>query len=408
VRYHQLEAVGLRTFSAENVVDFDGTLRASVKQQMMTDVPLGLFLSGGLDSYAVASAAVSAGQQPEAFTLGFADAAYDETAAADQYARYLGLNDHAVQFVLDETAIRSTLNAMGELLADASCFPLYQLSGFARKQVTVILAGDGADELLAGYDTYRAGEITPLLQMLPQAVRSTAAALVRHLPVDDSRYGLRMVASRLLAAADAGHARDHASFRLIFSEELKRRLYSPEMLHGTSGGDPVGEYAALVENAPDGSSYLAARQEADLVFHLPSILAKVDRMSMAHGLEVRVPFLGRDMVAFCKGLDDDAKRGWGRGKRILRKSLQGNIPAQGLRRRKTGFLPPVDSWFREKGPLHSVFAELLMTARGNLPALDWDQVESYWHEHRTGRTDGGFVLLGILQYINWSMKCRRL
>jgi len=217
-----------------------------------------------------------------------------------------------------------------------------------------------------------------------------------------------MVAERLLAAAEAGPLRDHASFRRIFDDDLKQRLYSGDLLDATVATDPVGEYAAVISRASDGGSYLAARQLADLQFHLPGILAKVDRMSMAHGLEVRVPLLGKEMVSFCLGLGDDAKRTLGQNKRILRAALVGKIPPGALRRPKAGFLPPVDSWFRGDGPMSTVFGDLIVTARGKLPSLRWDQVERYWQEHREGSVDGGFVLLGITQYINWSLKCRSL
>lgn len=398
----------LRHFSTDAVQSFRETLQTLVSGQTVADVPLGLFLSGGLDSYSVALAAVTDGLKPEAFTLGFAEAAFDETAAARNYARFLGIDDNVLQFSMELPVIEQTLASMGELLADASCFPLYQLSAYAREKVTVILAGDGADELLAGYGTYRAGEITPWLRRLPAPFRRFADRAVQNLPVSDRRYGARMVAKRLLDAAGAGAGRDHASFRRICGEELKLRLYCRGFLEESATNDPVGEYAAVIEQAPEGSSYLLARQLADLRFHLPSILAKVDRMSMAHGLEVRVPLLGKNMVNFCLGLDDDAKRTLLQGKRILRAALKGNIPPGALRRPKSGFLPPVDSWFRGNGPMTALFADLLASVDRPAGILDWSEVEGFWQDHRQGRVDGGFVLLGIMQYLNWSRKCRIL
>lgn len=395
-------------FSMELVKSFSDVLKKTVSQQTVADVPLGLFLSGGLDSYAVALAAVEEGCKPEAFTIGFSQAAFDETAAAKEYAGHLQIHDNLLPFAWNVPIIEQTLDSMGELLADASCFPIYQLSFFARQQVKVILAGDGADELLAGYNTYRAGEVSALIHMIPAPLRSLANFLVCHLPVDDRRYGSRMVARRLFDAAEEGPRRDHASFRRIFSDDLKQRLYSRDLTRSVFDNDPVGEYAAFIDRATEGTSYLAARQLADLQFHLPSILAKVDRMSMAHGLEVRVPLLGKDIVSFCLGLDDDAKRTLRHNKRILRASLKGRIPTAALRRPKAGFLPPVDSWFRGYGPMSTVFADLLVKARGRLGTLDWDQVELFWQEHRQGTVDGGFVLLGIAQYINWNRKCGRL
>lgn len=386
---------------------FREILFRSVKSQLVADVPLGVFLSGGLDSYAVALAAVAAGEAPESYTIGFAEPGFDERAEASQYAGYLGIDSNAMQFAWDGSVIEKTLAAMGELLADASCFPLYQLSRFARERATVILAGDGGDELLAGYGTYLAGELTPCIRALPGFVSSMCRGGARLLSSDNERYGKRMVLERLLDAAAEGKKRDHASFRRIFSRELKERFYTPEFFRAVASSDPVGEYAGVMAQVPPGRSYLAARQHADLVFHLPGILAKVDRMSMAHGLEVRVPLLSKEMVEFCINLDDRAKRTLFSGKRIMKSALAGNIPASALHRRKVGLLPPVDRWFRE-GAMTSVFGEYLTSARKTLATLDWDEVERFWNAHRQGHVEGGFALLGILQYINWSMKCRNM
>lgn len=391
----------------DTVERFREILLKSVKNQMVSDVPLGVFLSGGLDSYAVAMAAVAAGETPKSYTIGFAEQRFDERDEAAAYAGYLGIDSNSMQFAWDEAVIETTLAAMGELLADASCFPLFQLSRFAREGATVVLAGDGGDELLAGYGTYLAGELTPGIRALPGFVRSICRGGARLLSSDNERYGKRMVLERLLDAAAAGKKRDHASFRRIFSTGLKRRFYTPEFFRAAASFDPVAEYAGLMEHVPAGRSYLAARQHADLVFHLPSILAKVDRMSMAHGLEVRVPLLSKEMVEFCINLDDRAKRTLFSGKRILKSVLAGKIPASALNRRKVGLLPPVDRWFRGEA-MNSVFGDYLATARRTLATLDWDEVELFWNSHRNGNVEGGFVLLGVLQYINWSMKCRQL
>ncbi len=390
------------------VDNFETILDESVRSQTVSDAPLGLFLSGGLDSYAVALSTVSSGLIPKSFTLGFDNPAHDERLAAAEYASHLGIQNDAYKFVWDSGEIRETLGAMGELLADSSCFPVYQLSRHARRQATVVLAGDGGDELLAGYNTYRAGEITPLIRTLPSWVSGGVKRLARLLPSDSQRYGKRMVVERLLSSAAAGAKRDHASFRRIFWDEHKRLLYDPAFLESVRHSDPVGEYAALIDDVPKERSYLTARQHADLFFHLPSILAKVDRMSMACGLEVRVPLLSKKMLEFCFSLPDDAKRKGRVGKLILREAVTRRIPASALKRPKAGFLPPVDSWFRIDGPMTEVFGDFLADARSQaLPLLSWDKAERFWCSHRRGEVEGGFVLLGILQYINWSLKCRK-
>ncbi len=392
--------------SCEQTAQFEELLSSSVKSQLVSDAPLGLFLSGGLDSFAVALSSVEAGQHPTAFTLGFADTNFNEVPAASRYAQHLRISSETLTFDWTESEIYETLGVMGELLADASCFPIYQLSRFARKKVTVALAGDGGDELLAGYDTYKAGGITPYVRMIPRALRRSLRGIARYLPSDKRRYGHRMVAERLLDAADEGYGRDHASLRRIFSPAIKKRLYDPDFSKTTTQLDPVGEYAKLMEEVPAERSYLTARQHTDLMFHLPSILAKVDRMSMANGLEVRVPLLNKQMVEFCMNLPDDAKRYRGKGKRILREAIASRAPQGALTRSKAGFLPPVDQWFRGAGPMNNVFCDHLVVARSSLSYLQWGEVEKLWNEHRQGTVEAGFILLGILQFINWSQQCK--
>jgi len=396
----------IEPWSHERIDQFEELLFTAVRRQLVSDAPLGIFLSGGLDSFAVALSAVKAGQHPTAFTLGFSDANFDEVPAASSYAQHLRIPSETSTFSWNETTINETLGFMGELLADPSCFPIYQLSKFSRKRVTVILAGDGGDELLAGYDTYKAGEITPFIRMIPDFLRRAFRGIAGYIPSDNRRYGLRMVMERLIDAAGEGHKRDHASFRRIFSSAMKKRLYTHDFFCATEQGDPIDEYVKLMGEVPAERSYLTSRQHADLMFHLPSILAKVDRMSMANGLEVRVPLLSKEMVEFCLNLPDDAKRYRGKGKRILRETIAGKAPKGALSRPKAGFLPPVDKWFRETGPLTDVFCELLSKAKTSMDWLNWNEVEKLWSEHRRNHDEVGFVLLGILQFINWSQQCK--
>lgn len=408
-RYWKPEyCLNLKPWGREQIELFNELLSKTVIDQMVSDAPLGLFLSGGLDSYAVALAASScASAVPTAFTLGFADAGFDESKAAAKYSEHLNIPGKITFFVWNETEIYETLGAMRELLADASCFPVYQLSRFARKSAKVILAGDGGDELLAGYDTYKAGEITPIIRRIPRRFLDVVNIMARFIPSDEHRYSMRMVIERLLMASEESDGRDHASFRRIFTKSMKKRLYQDDFYAEAERYDPIGEYAMNMEDVPKERSYLTARQHADIVFHLPSILAKVDRMSMANGLEVRVPLLGKQLVNFCINLPDNAKRYRGKGKRILREVVAPKAPVDALKRPKAGFLPPVDKWFRYPGPMANVFRDHIDRAKSNgLSWLKWNEVERLLSEHADGKVDAGFTLLSILQFINWQLKCK--
>ncbi|MBF0340415.1 MAG: asparagine synthase (glutamine-hydrolyzing) [Magnetococcales bacterium] len=374
----------------------------SVTSQLVSDAPLGLFLSGGLDSATVALGIHGAGRQPTAFCLGFEQSRFDETPAAAAFARTLGMPLRSSCFQWSEETIRATLAVMREPMADASCFPMHQLALAARQECTVILAGDGGDELLAGYDTYKASQWTPWIRRIPVGIRNVLLSLTPCLPADQHRYSPRLVMERLLIGAAAGPWRDHASWRRIFSPELKRRLYEEEFLLATEHLDPVGAYADKMLEIAGDRSPLTAWQYADLHHFLPSVLAKVDRMSMATGLEVRVPLLNRELVEFCFQLPDEARRFKGKGKRILREWLVSRLSREHLSRPKAGFLPPVDGWFRHAGPMFVVFQQHLDWARqGGAGWLRWDEVARVWQEHQRGRLNVGFALLGILQFINW-------
>ncbi|MBF0131754.1 MAG: asparagine synthase (glutamine-hydrolyzing) [Magnetococcales bacterium] len=403
-RYWQLPLTHQSHLSHHDMLEiFQEKVRHAVSSQLVSDAPLGLFLSGGLDSSMVALAVRDVGGQPETFTLGFQQAGFDESALANAFAHSLGFSSHRIMFNWNEEEIRTTLAAMKELMADASCFPMFQLARHARSRATVILAGDGGDELLAGYDTYKAGNLTPWLRKIPMFVRNAAFALAVTLPADTQRYSHRLVLERLLLSAAAGPKYDHASFRRIFFDPLKQRLYEPEFLAQVHDAKPLDAYVAKMNDCPGQRSYLTARQVADLDHFLPSVLAKVDRMSMAHGLEVRVPLLNRDLVEFCFQLPDTAKRRDGKGKILLRQALAHCVPQAHFHRPKAGFLPPVDAWFRNPGPMANVFQENLDWASNNaLGWLRWQEVSDVWAQHRSGRINTGFALLGILQFINWN------
>ncbi|MBF0126850.1 MAG: asparagine synthase (glutamine-hydrolyzing) [Magnetococcales bacterium] len=409
VRYWQLACQPEPLPWRESLVEeCQSLVRQAVAGQMVADAPLGLFLSGGLDSTAVALSAHASGQLPTAFSLGFGQANFNELPAATAFAEHLGLPLRTAWFAWSEEEVTSTLGAMRELMADASCFPTFQLARFSRQQVTVILSGDGGDELLAGYDTYRAGRWTPWLRRIPRGLRRGMLRVAEHLPADQHRYSPGLIVERLLTAAEAGPRRDHASFRRIFSDRLKQRLYEPDFLRAVAGADPIGEYVLKMRPVPAERSILTACQYADLHHFLPSVLAKVDRMSMANGLEVRVPLLNRHLVTFCFQLPDQAKWYRGKGKRLLREMLAGQVPPGHLQRPKAGFLPPVEAWFRQDGgPMATVFRQHLEWARGHVPGwLRWDAVGQLWEEHQRGRVNAGFVLLGILQFINWQRQIR--
>ncbi len=388
-----------------NAENFEDLLKEAITRQLVSDVPLGVFLSGGLDSSAISLFASRVAPKLNSFTIGFENAAFDESGDASLLGEHLKIAIHIAQFKWTADEVLDVLRSLSELLADTSCYPIYQLARFAREKITVALSGDGGDELLAGYRTYRASQLMPYLRSVPSALRHAMLSCLRHVhPGMDRPYGWRMVSERLLLAADEGRHRDHVSFRRIFHPYLKKRIYSGEFLKMLNGFDPLDDFVHVAQEVPASCSYLTSLLHADLTYHLPSILAKVDRMSMAHGVEVRVPFLTPAIAQFCANIPDRDKMRGGQGKQPLRAALAGHVPSRIAQKKKTGFLPPVDKWFRESGGVMDEVFSGYLPADNKSDVLDWREVRKLWQEHKRFETDAGFVLLNLLHFLNWREK----
>ena len=350
-----------RLSEAEALELFDEQLTAAVRRQCVSDVPVAAFLSGGLDSAALAVAHERAGSPIEAFFHGrFRHAAYDESGTARAVAGHLGqpLIEFDVEEDLDDLP-RKIAGHLEEPTADASAVPFYLLSRATAEKVKVVMSGDGADELLAGYETYRATRWTSGLGFALTPLHWAS----RMLAPRDTRYNWREKLSRLSAYGVEPFPRNHASWRRIFSPALRRRLYASDFWESQSQHDPIAPYVAALGDAPPLDDRVARALWMDLFFYLPNdMLIKVDRMSMAHGLEVRVPFLDLELVRRIVSLPSALKlrRGW-TTKHLLRRWLEPALPAAVLRRPKAGFNMPLEVWLRGS------WGDLLLDAVATVP-----------------------------------------
>ena len=290
----------------------------AVARQMVSDVPLGALLSGGLDSSAVVRAMRRSGvDEIDTFTIGFKEESFDESQYAARVAKRYDTRHHS-QLMADDMSdlLRTVVSHVEEPFADNSMIPFFLLSEHTRRHVTVALSGDGADELLGGYMTYKlpANGNPSCYRMLPGALRSgIIEPLVSRLPDSTRKYGLPSILRRFVAAAARPFPWDHCSWRRIVSAALREELYSKEFLAAT-GDDPLQCYAENLDDVPDWTSPLEKQLHLDLRFHLPNdMLVKVDRMSMAHSLEVRVPLLDQDVIAACLAMPPACKRRGRRG-----------------------------------------------------------------------------------------------
>jgi asparagine synthase (glutamine-hydrolysing) len=379
---------------------FWGELRDSVARHRRSDVPIGVFLSGGIDSSSVAAALceVEPARNVRTFSIGFEDKSFDESRHARTVANFLGTDHHERTF-----SIRSAYELLPEVASwldepfgDASILPTHLLSRFARSEVKVILGGDGADELLAGYPTFQAERAADVFRRLPRTAQTMAGAAVGTLPVDHRNFSFDFKLKQFLRGAGEPLPLAHQRWLGSFSgTEISRLL---------EGGDPVdveAEHLARA-NALDGatdplSQSLALYQDT----YLPEdILTKVDRASMACGLEVRAPFLDALLVDSIQSLPPSFKFGRKQTKRLLKRAAAGRLPAAILARPKKGFGIPVASWLR--GPLAPLLADLLGRDRLVRQGLfKPDEVERRIREHQSGRRDHRKPLWTLLMFQLW-------
>lgn len=386
--------------------EYQDVFGRAVKRQLISDVPVGVFISGGLDSSAIASSICPSNRRDiTGFSIGFGEASFNEMPFARQVAAHLDID--LIEEVLDLNSVdlvREVSKFAEEPTADSSMLAVYLLCKMTSRHCKVALSGDGADELLAGYETYRATNLARYYRLIPSFVRKYCIRpMVSGIPVSESKYNFHQVANRFVTGAEAGPGRDHCCWRIMFNESLKNKLYTEEFRQRTLDKDAVGRYAEALHGPPDDFDQLARYLNADTTFYLPNdMLVKLDRMSMAHGLEVRVPFLDVDMVAFCMSLPNDVKLHKGKiRKHILRQSLRDRLPQHILDRPKFGFNIPVERWMRQCKMKELLFDVIGQNSDTITAYLDREKIEQLWDEHYHRRCDHGHVLFTILMFALW-------
>ena len=372
-------------------------LREAVRSRMVADVPLGAFLSGGVDSSGVVALMAEASASPvQTCSIGFDVAAYDETSYARQVAAKFGA-DHAERVVAtNDFAAIDTLAAMfDEPFADASALPTWRVCQLARERVTVALSGDGADEAFAGYrrKVFHHHE-ERARSLLPAGLRAPLfGALGRAWPKADWAPRPLRAKATLLALAESGEE-GYARGLSVTLPDARRALYSDSFAASLDGFRAEDELIALMRSAP-GRSGLDRAQYADLTFWMPGdILTKVDRTSMAVSLEAREPLLDHRLVAFAARLPERMRVRGATGKYLLKKSLERYLPHDILYRPKQGFVTPIAEWLR--GPLAGAARGI---ATGSLAQTGFFQpsaISALAEAHIAGRADHSRSLWQLL------------
>ncbi len=352
-------------------------LEESVRLHMVSDVPVGAFLSGGVDSSAVvATMARFSSRAVKTFSIGFREQDHDETRYARMVARRFGTDHRELVLEPDITGQLEQLAwYLDEPFGDPSAIPTYMVSKLAAAEVKVVLSGDGGDELFAGYDKYVVESRERKYQHLAAPVRALLRTAAAMLP--EGARGRNFL--RHFSMSGPQRYLDAVSF---FRADEQQRLFRPEAAEHILKGDLWGEAAGLLE-ARDGD-WLAALQYFDIKRYLPlDILTKVDRMSMAHSIEARVPLLDHKLVEFAASIPSALKLN-GTTKYIFKRALRGTLPLTVLDRPKQGFAVPLGSWFR--GRLGGFLRDYLLSPRSRARGLfDAAYIERLIVLHESGR-----------------------
>jgi asparagine synthase (glutamine-hydrolysing) len=359
----------------------------------VSDVPVGAFLSGGIDSSAIVATMVGlASDRVKTFSIGFAEAGYNELGHARQVARAFGTEHHDLILHPDVVRIVEDLTwYLDEPFGDTSAIPTYMVAKLASEHVKVVLSGDGGDELFAGYDKYLVEQRERRFDRLPAGIRRLAGAVGDAMP--DGMRGRRFLQH---FALDGPRRYLHAS--TLFQAGQLRALLQDDVFDEVSRHDPWAAALAAIE--PKGGDWLSAIQYSDLESYLPlDILTKVDRMTMAHSIEARPPLLDHKLVEFAATVPAHIRLRGGTTKYLLKRAMRGILPDGIIDRPKHGFAVPLASWFR--GELSGFVRDLLLSAtcrqRGFFKA---SYIERLLKQHDQGR-DLALQLWTILSFELW-------
>jgi len=384
-------------------VSLHDTLRSAVQRELVSDVPVGVLLSGGLDSSTIAALMVDLYPgKVESFTIGFEEGSFDESRYARKVASYLN-TQHNEMVLTSKKAVElvgEISNFLDEPFADSSIIPTYLLSRFARQKVKVVLGGDGGDELFAGYPTVLSHRLIGYYETLvPWALRAyLAPPLINHLKVSFDNISLDFRIRRFLAGRGVSLINRHQRWLGSFVDEEKSSLlqnWIKPVLRETY--HQSYEYARY----SDAKEPLNQVLFNDLKTYLEGdILYKVDRASMAASLEVRVPFLNRDVVHFANELPMDLKLHNFTGKFLLKKMMKGRLPEDIIWRPKKGFNMPVAYWL--SGDLRELMMDMFSESFVNRQNLfDYSYVKQLTDEHFQRRKDNRKLLWTLLMFQMW-------
>jgi asparagine synthase (glutamine-hydrolysing) len=398
--YWQLPYGKIREISLEDAQDQLNTLLAdSIREHLLSDVPLGVWLSGGIDSTSILHyAAAASSSRLKSFSISFAGRSFNESSYIRRAVQKYD-TDHDEMDLNPSVDLRGAIEEFAyysdEPTADAGALPVWFLSKLCKRKTTVALSGEGADELFGGYLTYRANRISRDIRKLPRAAVSMGLSLLRHWPVSDEKIGFEYKAKRMLEGSLMPPGRAHVYWNGTFADEGRSAIVNGPLPRALD--QVLGELANLPPVDDDLAPFLWLDQKYYLA---DDILTKSDRMSMAHAVEVRPPFLDHRIVEFAATLPANLKILGGQQKVVLRKLMEGKLPPAILNRRKIGFDIPAHGWLR--GPLRGLLEDSLQFGLSEYGQLfRRAAIEELAKRHFRRQINVGYHLWGLLILFLW-------
>jgi asparagine synthase (glutamine-hydrolysing) len=398
--YWQIPYGKIREISLEDAQDQLNTLLAdSIREHLLSDVPLGVWLSGGIDSTSILHyAAAASSSRLKSFSISFAGRSFDESSYIQAAVKQYG-TDHDEMDLNPGVDLRGAIEEFAyysdEPTADAGALPVWFLSKLCKKKTTVALSGEGADELFGGYLTYRANRVARHIRKLPRAVISLGLSMLRHWPVSDEKIGFEYKVKRMFEGSQMPPARAHVYWNGTFADQDRGVMVNEPLPPALDR--ILGQLADLPAVDDDLAPYLWLDQKYYLA---DDILTKSDRMSMAHAVEVRPPFLDHRIVEFAATLPAKLKIQGSQQKVVLRKLMENKLPPVILKRKKIGFDIPAHEWLR--GPLRGLLEDALQFGLSEYGQLfRRAAIEEIAERHFAREINVGYHLWGLLILFLW-------
>lgn len=391
---------------AEAITQLDSKLRDAVRTRLVSDVPLGVLLSGGIDSSAIAYYAQMASKQKiKTYSIGFKEASFDESKHARAVAKHLGTDHYETVLSAKDSLdfIPQIADLLDEPMADASIVPTYLLSKFTREHVTVALGGDGGDELFCGYDTFVAQRMADIYEKIPHLIQEIIEKIVNILPTSFSNISFDFKAKSFIKGIKEDRKYRHQKWLGSFDQAQQKELFTNDAYKMLTGHN-------IYENIDDQLfEYQAEPFYNQLIYFylrfylMDDILVKVDRASMFNSLEVRAPFLDVNVVNFVNSLPLDFKLNGFKTKYILKKLMQDKLPNEIINRKKKGFGMPIAEWFNND--LKPLLTDMLSPEKIKKEGLfNYQYIEKILKDHFSCRVDNRKLIWTLLIFQMWREK----